>query len=315
MDYLLEMKKQQIHFELIDEKNAVRIMEHEYSYFQLMEYANLFERYNKTEKKDLFVNLDFAQLYALAEIDKQLRHLIMTQSLEIENTLKLQILAYFNKNSELSDSILHRYIMSDKEFLMNTYNDARLDILKGKYKDVSFENLRVEQFLDVIQFGTLERLYVFLYENHDECDLNHLEMIKECLSSIRRLRNAAAHNNSILSNINIKIEDEHNCFSSKYLYQFLKKRGCGKKTLETNFTKRIIRDLCNLEWLLKLVDSPKKQYKWYNEWYHFWENISIEYGQLLFGNERLKSTCTFMQSVNRLLLQEMIEIKVDYGKN
>lgn len=314
MDYLLEMKKQQIHFDFIDERIAMRIMEYEYSYFQLMEYANLFERYNRTEKKGLFVDLDFAQLYALAEIDKRLRNLIMTQSLEIENTLKLQILAFFNKNKELSDLILHRYIMSDKEFLMNTYNDARFDILKEKYKDFSFENLRIEQFLDVIQFGTLERLYIYLCENYEYCDLKCLEVIKECLSSIRRLRNAAAHNNSILSNANKKIEDEHNCFSNKYLYQFLRKRGCGKKTLETNLTKEVIRDLCNLEYLFKFVDSPKQQYKWYNEWYHFWENISIEYGQLLFKNERLKSTCTFLQNVNRILLLEILEIKVDYGE-
>lgn len=302
MNYILEMKKKQINFNRIDEQTAENIMKNEYSFYQLMEYSQLFDQYVSTEKKGQFIRLDFAQIYYLAIIDEQLRHVILQQCLELEKYLKLQITNYFNGRNELISVILQDYMIQDMEYLSETYKESKNDIIHEKYTALKIDELNLVQFLDVIQFGTLERFWIFCYDRCITSSREKLITLRECFISTRYLRNAAAHNNTILSNLPKKAKTEQNCTSSQHVLNYLKQSGVGQKTLATNMSKQIVKDFCNFLYLCKETESSTILQKNDEDWSRFFSDTYNNYADILKSNDLLSSVYRFTRKVQSLLI-------------
>lgn len=88
MNNIDKLKKMNITFNSIYEDSASKIMQEEYSFSQLFKYVVLFEKYNKIEKSEQFVCLDFSHLYYLAETDMHFGQIIMSMYLSVENRIK-----------------------------------------------------------------------------------------------------------------------------------------------------------------------------------------------------------------------------------
>ena len=302
MNYISEMKKKQIKFNRINEQTAEYIMKNEYSFFQLMEYSQIFDQYISTEKKGQFIRLEFAHIYYLAIIDEQLRHLILHQCLELEKYLKLQITNYFNRRNELISAILQDYMIQDMEYLSETYKESKNDIIHEKYTNLKIEELNLIQFLNVIQFGTLERFWLFCYDKCIAPSSEKLNALRDCFLSTRRLRNASAHNNTILSNLREKAMAEQNYTSSQHVSNYLKQSGIGQKTLATNMSKKIVRDFCNFLYLCRETESSAILQKNYECWNDFFNDTYHNYADIFKPNELLRSVYHFIQKVQLLLL-------------
>lgn len=237
MDYIYNLKKLNISFKKIDELEAISIMRTRFSYYKLLSYTCLFDKYINGEKKGLFVNVDFSQLYCIAQIDAILGHIFMCMCLEIEENLKAKII--YEAESVCNTNVLFdEYYNSDFKYIKNNYTSENNDTIQREVKLP--KDMSLVEFLDVAQFGTLERFAHYFYSRY-AIDLYNscLAPFESRLSSVRRIRNIVAHNNSIINKLTIKTE-----YKDYKMLSFLGKQGIKNRTLQTNMSKLIISDLC-----------------------------------------------------------------------
>lgn len=294
MDYIRDLKNRKITFNGISEANAEKIIKSEYSFYKLMEYSSLFSTYVKGSQKGCFIHLDFYQLYVLAQIDEHLSYVLMHQCLKIERRLKTILLYEINSNSNIFS--LEEYIRSDQEYLYTVYRSEYFPIIKNKFDISDISELSIDEFLDVIQFGTLERLIEYF---NNKCIVNKVispfSKIQNFLPSVRRLRNSVAHNNSIISQLKI----QHN-YNYDITASFLGNHGVNKKNLKTNISKLVIYDYCNVLHLFSLVVHEKDLYNNLDELDVFLDYCRLNYSKLFDKNETIKSAYNFISKVIKI---------------
>lgn len=289
------LKQKNITFHYITERDAELIMSTEYSYYKLIEYSALFDRYIKGDRKGCFINLDFYQLYILARIDQQLSSVIMHQCMEIEQRLKTILLSDIDSSNIFS---LDEYIKSDSEYIYKTYSTDNFPIIENKYQSDSVDNLKTNEFLDVAQFGTLERIIAFYnqkcYNNNMASSLYYAEILIE---SVKRLRNMAAHNCSIISQLNQTHEYNYN-----YIASFLGNNGINKKNLKTNISKTVMFDFSNLMHMYYCLGLKNG----FREMQSLLNMMVDNYANLFFKNSTLISAVKFAISVVNLYQNKKI---------
>ncbi|MGN0447471.1 MAG: Abi family protein [Acutalibacteraceae bacterium] len=289
MNYINELKKQNITFNIFNEQQAITIIKKEYSYYKLMSYSCLFEKYKQTNKEGQFVNLDFSQLYYLALIDSQLSKILMTMCLEIENTIK----TIFIFDAEMicdTKTLLHEYYDNENEFIDMNYTADNNDIINEYKNKVSIQELSLNEFLEVIQFGTLERFVHFFYKKYGNvlyCESFY--NVEFRLSSIRRIRNIVAHNNSCMSRITEETE-----YKDVKLLSFLGSRGVKNRSLTTNMSKKFVSDFCGvLDVYFRLVENKNI----INDFKEFDINYCLKYKSYFEKNDKILSFYNFAKKV------------------
>lgn len=182
------MKLKGIKFQITSEKRAKEILENEAYYFKLASYRN---NYSKKDNGE-YINLEFAYLKELFDIDNELKAVILQMSLDIEQSIKIALLNdivnnFRDKDYDIVKDFEKEYSSSYNYILLrqkNPYSEQLID----KYS----RNLPIWVFLEIISFGDTLKLYALYCKKYK--NLKHSKL----LYSIRDLRNAAAHNNSLI---------------------------------------------------------------------------------------------------------------------
>lgn len=293
MDYISQLKELNITFNGISECEAEQIMNNEISFYKLMEYSCVFERYKSTSKKGCFIGVDFSHLYYLAKIDFELSCIVMRMCLKTEQTIKT---TFFNDVTNFTDTkaFMDAYYETDEQYLRNVYTVENFESMKCKHGIESITDLSFAQFLDVMQVGTFERILNFFYKEAMPVHSDRAELFVSQIPCLRRIRNIVAHNNSILGQLTVKRE----CKNFELL-AFLGKNGIKNKTLKTNMSKGVIADLCGLFYLyfntVSLHDELLKELMELDDKY------CRKYLGLFSNNSMLQSLYYFMVSVTEIL--------------
>jgi len=251
------IKETGITFNFISEEKADTIMKSEFTPRMLLCYSSLFDKYKKTLSKGRFINLDFAYLYELALLDCELRKIIMGMCLDIERCLKVLLIDDCER-LENKDSIVVDYCETDFDFLNANYNSNNLDYYaKQIIGSSNISELQLDNFLEIVQFGTFQRLLVFFYSKYSKHfeNCNRLALLQN-LDSVRSLRNAVAHNNALLSHLNYEGAEE---FHRNYaLASFLGDHGIKSRNLETNIKKQLLHDFaCLVNMYSRIATNPE----------------------------------------------------------
>ncbi|MBE6949399.1 MAG: Abi family protein [Ruminococcaceae bacterium] len=244
--FIDEMKLQNIKFHYISENDAVQIMKTEYSASKLMAYAPLFDKYRATEKQGQYIDLDFAYLYDLASLDSQLRKLVICMCLDIEQMLKTRLIA--DASCIDSKGVVKEFVQENTIFFNTVYSPENMDhVFKRMTRDTTIEELSVSDFLEVIQFGTIQRFVRFFYDQFAP-DLygKAYAPFERYLDSVRRIRNSSAHNNGLISELLNRQYKEEAFEKNTLVLSFLGKNGVRHRTLDTNMSKQAVHDLCCL---------------------------------------------------------------------
>lgn len=289
MDYINELKKQNITFNLLDEQQAINIIKKEYSYYKLMSYSCLFEKYKQTNKVGQFVNLDFSQLYYLALIDSQLSKILMIMCLEIENAIKTRLMFDAEMICD-TKTLLQEYYDNENEFIDMNYTAENNDLINEYKNMVSIQELSLNEFLDVIQFGTLERFVHFFYKKYsNELCCESFYSVEFRLSSVRRIRNIVAHNNSFISRI---VEETE--YKDLKLSSFLGSKGVKNRSLTTNMSKKIVSDFCGvMDVYFRLVEDKSIII----DFKDFDINYCLKYKNCFEKNDKILSFYNFVKTV------------------
>ena len=176
-----------------EEEAAVFLAKHNY-FFRLKQYADFGEK----TKSGKFINVDFGQMVELSTVDMFLRKLILKMTLDFEHYLKVKIINDSQENPAddgyaVVESFLetHNRVRHLIENLNNSSNFYNRQVFE-KYK----ETPSVWSIVEMLGFSDFIDFYAHYYQYfHQKCEYTpHFD-------SVRRLRNAAAHNTCMISNL------------------------------------------------------------------------------------------------------------------
>lgn len=304
VDYL---KLKNIKFERISEKDAENYLRNNNNYYNLTSYKNNFEKYFVNGIFiDKYIDLDFSYLKDLSIIDHRLRLILFKMIIDIEHYLKIKILNTIEFiDEEDGYRIVNQYLKQDfynVKFPKKVHNSIFKKVgseyyqkIFSKYdldKDKKLENIPIWEFLEIITFGELVNFYDY-YTN--EYKLKDESKDVYILRDIVKLRNAVAHNNCILSELNTK----KNKYPPSYkIIQFLNNCDIGKDTRSKKLSNSRIRQITYTLYMFNEIvtsDGIKNNVKKdINEL--FFDRI-IKHKEYYNNNELLKSIYCYFKKI------------------
>ena len=301
------LKLKNIKFERISEKDAENYLKNNNNYYNLTSYKNNFEKYFVNGIFiDKYIDLDFSYLKDLSIIDHRLRLILFKMIIDIEHYLKIKILNTIESiDEEDGYRIVNRYLEQDfynVKFPKMVHNSIFKNVgseyyqkIFSKYdldKDKKLENIPIWEFLEIITFGELVNFYDFYTNEYKLKDENKDVYI---LRDIVKLRNAVAHNNCILSELNMK----KNKYPPSYkIIQFLNNCDIGKDTRSKKLSNSRIRQITYTLYMFNEIvtsDGIKNNVKKdINEL--FFDRI-IKHKEYYNNNELLKSIYCYFKKI------------------
>ena len=301
------LKLKNIKFERIPEKDAENYLRNNNNYYNLTSYKNNFEKYFVDGIFiDKYIDLDFSYLKDLSIIDHRLRLILFKMIIDIEHYLKIKILNTIESiDEEDGYRIVNQYLKQDfynVKFPKKVHNSIFKKVgseyyqkIFSKYdldKDKKLENIPIWEFLEIITFGELVNFYDFYTNEYKLKDENKDVYI---LRDIVKLRNAVAHNNCILSELNMK----KNKYPPSYkIIQFLNNCDIGKDTRSKKLSNSRIRQITYTLYMFNEIvtsDGIKNNVKKdINEL--FFDRI-IKHKEYYNNNELLKSIYCYFKKI------------------
>ncbi len=246
------MKSKGITFDLFSEEQAKEYLCKNNYYFKLKSYCKVFEKYQYGDKKGQYINLDFAYLVELAILDMHLRHFIIQATVDLEHIIKVSLLNDFNDTDSDGYDII--------EDLFNTFPEIHDQILRKQksYNSDLIAKLEVDGYaiwnvIEVLSFGDFIKLYGFFYGSFPGV-LKGVSY-EYPMKAIKSLRNAAAHNTCLLSQLNKQQNEDTK--TNKKVSSFVTNNvpSVGKTQRKTCMSYQLINDFVTLLYMINNLTS------------------------------------------------------------
>lgn len=280
-----------ITFNLMDEEKAANFLEKHNYFFRLKQYAEIAQEKTKSGK---YIGVDFGQLVELSTIDMFFRKLMLKMTIDFEHYLKVNLINESQNNSD-DDG----YLVVTK--FMETHNRTKTAIENIGNSNILFynrtpfnkyvENPSVWALADMIQFSDFVDFYSFYYDFfHLKCEyINHFD-------SVRRLRNAAAHNACMLCSFkpaswfHSDLETNFELLNANL--------GISNGVISSSMKVPVLNDFTvMLSVYTKLITSEQIKQKTFEELTDFFDNRMILRKQYFEGNNELKNAYSFARKV------------------
>lgn len=198
-EQIQDMVDKNIQFELYSKEDAKKFLKYNNYYFKLKSYAR---NYNINIQTKKYYNLDFAYLVELSKLDMYIRKIILELSLDVEHYLKVRLMNDLSDNpKEDGYNIVrlflryHSNAMADIQSKADKYSFCS-DLAEKHLNEYNEpKELAVWNIVELFSFGNFMELYELYYQMYPS--FNYSDYLK----SIKFIRNAAAHNNCILSTL------------------------------------------------------------------------------------------------------------------
>lgn len=211
-DLICYMKTKGIHFDICSEKDACRFLMVNSYYKKVSCYQDNFQ-YGISNGIKRYSNLDFAYLQELSILDMAFRNLVMGMCLNLEHSLKVEILQKCLTAGDNGYQLMNDYFLSyskaHDDFSKLTTNPYCKELV-SKYKT----DTPVWVYLEVVSFGLLCSFNRWLAKERSITDYSDIDI----LFGISRFRNAAAHNYCILNHLTKR----DNCIPKPRVRNFVK---------------------------------------------------------------------------------------------
>ncbi len=176
-----------ITFNLMDEEKAREFLESHNFFFRLKQYCSICPDQTRNGK---YIGLDFGHLVEISTIDMFLRKYLFKMTIDLEHSLKVRIVNECQNNpADDGYEVVDKFLETRPKIREELAKFIRISNYGGKNFDKYLESPAVWNFVEMIGFGDFICFYGFYY------DFFRLESeYTKHFESVRRLRNACAHN-------------------------------------------------------------------------------------------------------------------------
>ena len=178
-----------IKFELCSEEKAAGFLQKNNYFFRLKQYAETWDNSDRT-RGGKYIGLDFGHLIELSTIDMFFRKLIFKMTVDFEHNLKVKLVNEC-QNNQADDGyqVVEAFLTKRPKLRESILKDPHIAEYSGIGMGSYLEHPAVWNIVELISFRDFISFYDFYY------DYFHLKgEYTMHFESIRRLRNAAAHN-------------------------------------------------------------------------------------------------------------------------
>ncbi|GAX47036.1 Abi family protein [Pseudolactococcus reticulitermitis] len=180
-------------FEEMAKSQAIYVLQNKNYYYKISAF-----RKNFYKKDGRYFQLDFANLVDLASIDMQIRYFLMEISLDIEHSIKTQLMRLITENEKEDGYTLVQEFSASYPF---SYNKFYGQFERSRYQNDMFDkrhaHIPVWTLIELMDFGSLVDFVQFYYQKYDNRRLKKMNNL--CISA-KYIRNACAHNNVLMIN-------------------------------------------------------------------------------------------------------------------
>lgn len=244
-EQIAHLKSKGIRFDLISEQDALSYLQENNNYFKLRAYRKNFPKHPDGEKRGQYIGLDFAMLKDIAIIDMHLRYTMIHMTLDIEHYARVKLVAsvygkddgyqivqdYLDSKKKQDSPDRYNHIMAElNRNRKNPYCGGLIEKYSGKYP--------IWAFVEVITLGTFIDFYRFCGQQIGDKELVNDSYL---LSTMKELRNAAAHNNCVLNELGRK--DCEKPANYRVLCALRKHPGISKAMCDNELKKERIRQI------------------------------------------------------------------------
>lgn len=196
-------------FNIVTEVEAEKYLIDKNNYLRTASYRKNYQKYKRGENQGKYIELDFAYLMDLSSIDMHLRDIIIRMCIDIEHDLKMQTLRdvdkdnvdgyklvedFFTNNDYLKDSIIKKQSSSYTNDLIQKY--FIIDCNEEGNQYIKEIDCPIWVLVELLTFGEFISFYKYYYGE------GKLPIKSNLLNSVKSLRNACAHNNCLIHNLN-----------------------------------------------------------------------------------------------------------------
>lgn len=194
------MEEKGITFDIVGKAEARCFLACSGNYYKMASYRSLYQKSSAEDGIERYENLDFGYLVDLFEIDRSLRRLLLSMTLDIESDAKVDLLSKVDLADEDGYKVVSDYLgslpPSSRKRLEAAILQRRNDVYCGGIVRKYGTRMPAWTLLEVVSFGDFNGFYKFCAERWaDETMAKthyHLKMVKS-------VRNACAHGNCIVN--------------------------------------------------------------------------------------------------------------------
>lgn len=278
-----------ITFNLMDEQKAKTFLEKNNFFFRLKQYCTICTEKTKSGK---YIGLDFGHLVELSTIDMFLRKLLFKMTIDLEHYLKVKLVNDCQNNpADDGYEVVEKFLDEHKKVRESFIQAAQFQGYVGTSFKKYAEAPAVWNFVEMIGFADFISFYDFYYGfMRKNCEYTkHFE-------SVRRLRNACAHNACLLTSFkavqNFKSDLETN-------FELLQGNiGVGNGVISTCMKVPLLNDFAvMLSVYTKLISSPKIKEMTLQEMKAFFDDRMVYRKQYFENNSDIKNAYNFARKL------------------
>ncbi|NJH85601.1 hypothetical protein GLV96_03395 [Staphylococcus agnetis] len=243
------MKFKGVKFTYIDETKAMRILEYKNYYYKLNSYVDNYPKQlvrHQNQLVERYQDVDFKNLVDLASLDMRLRYIIIKYCLDIEHSIKLNIMRSItyldNEDGYKVVQCFFDYVRQTS-VIRNPYKKMMKYLSYDTYRKLDYdkyeENTPIWFLIEHIQFGDLCWFIEFYYNTYK---VEEFKELSKTVRFVKNIRNKAAHNTPILNNIVLKNQIIGNN-KSVLITKYAKSLGIRKQNLGKRLTNYNIHDI------------------------------------------------------------------------
>ena len=276
-------------FNLMDEERAALFLQKNNYFFRLKQYAEICDTRTKNGK---YTGLDFGHLVELSTIDMFFRKIIFKLTIDFEHYLKVKLVNDCQNNPKDDGfNVVQDFLENNPQTKTSMQTTARLASYNGISFEKYVENPAVWNFVEMINFFDFINFYSFYYA-HFKIDCSYTKHF----DSVRRLRNASAHNVCMLSSFrpvqNFRWDVDIN-------FELLQGNiGISPGIITTSMKVPVLNDFAVLLSLYtKIVSSTKVRQKSLEEFTDFFDGRMILHKDYFEGMSTIKNAYQFARKV------------------
>lgn len=223
-DLVQKLKNEKgIKFNIINETDAADYIKNINNYLRAASYRKNYVKHVLGENKGKYIDLEFAYLTEISTIDMHLRTILFKMSIDIEHAIKTKLIAAVEDNPlEDGYNLVDKFIKQNPSVLSKIEQKSD-SVFTGALIEKYFSLCYVFQsgtnnsnlltkiltcdcpvwvLVELISFGDTIRLIETYNNLYPDRKISIPE--RQLLMPVKSLRNACAHNNCLLNNMNIR---------------------------------------------------------------------------------------------------------------